>query len=229
MKSLMRSLSVLFAASLIANLSVAVAQASPNTRSNESQRQGGAESGSRQPQANAGYAIPDRVEVNYSGVWYPGNVYAVRDGRYKVMRDDYTSDDRWVTAADLRPLAYDKRPPVRPAANQPRSIAAGKYACYTITGGFAGGTPSGAVLGSMRIGGPTTYNGLAREGTGPQSTYDYDASSGLITWNRGKIEGFFGILAESRYAVDSRGIPTIHVVYRVRPGGNLFDLSCRRE
>ena len=44
------------------------------------------------------FKIPDRVSVNYEGTWYLGSIYAERDGRFKVLRDGYTSDERWVTS-----------------------------------------------------------------------------------------------------------------------------------
>ena len=192
---------------------------------------GAAEGRARVPVAPASpqFRIPDRVEVNYGGTWYPGSIYAARDGRYKVLRDNFTSDERWLTAADLRPLAAPRRETPPPSAATPRTIPAGTYVCMTISAGFSTGTPSGAVLGQLRVTSAGTYTALAREGIGAEARFTYDPASGKITWDGGAMQGFFGKLVESRFALDNRGVPVISSTYRVREGGNLFDLSCRRE
>jgi hypothetical protein len=69
--------------------------------------------------AHVTYRMGDRVEVNYDGAWYPGSVYRAEKGRYKVLRDEYTSDDRWVTAAEMRPLAFRRDSPRMPARRVP--------------------------------------------------------------------------------------------------------------
>jgi hypothetical protein len=174
------------------------------------------------------YKIPDRVEVDYGGTWYPGNVYAVRDGRYKVMRDKYTSDDRWVTSAELRPLAAAVRKTAA-ATSLPRDVQTGSYVCTTIAAGFSSGSSTGTTIGTLQVVGSGVYTSLTKEGTGTRSRFSYDPSSGNVTWDGGSLKGFFGKVVESRFGIDNRGVPYFAVVYRVREGGNLFDLSCRRE
>ncbi len=175
------------------------------------------------------YKIPDRVEVDYGGTWYPGNIYAVRDGRYKVMRDTYTSDDRWVTVAELRPLAYAARTTPAPTSALAREIPTGSYVCTTIAAGFSTGSSTNTTIGTFHVVGSGVYTGLTKDGTGTRSRFTYDANSGKVAWDGGSLKGFFGKVVESRFGLDNRGVPYFGVVYRVREGGNLFDLSCRRE
>ena len=175
------------------------------------------------------YKIPDRVEVDYGGTWYPGNIYAVRDGRYKVMRDTYTSDDRWVTTADLRPLAYAARKTPAPTSPLPREVPTGAYVCTTIAAGFYSGSSTNTTIGTLHVVGSGVYTSLTKEGAGTRSRFSYEPSSGKVTWDGGSLKGFFGKVVESRFSLDNRGVPYFGVVYRVRDGGNLFDLSCRRE
>jgi hypothetical protein len=173
------------------------------------------------------YKIPDRVEVNYDGKWYKGTVYGVRDNTYKVMRDDYTSDDRWVTTADLRVLA--EAPHESPAlTNAPRSIPTGHYTCNTLLSGFGASSSTGMTLGSIRVVGPGQYTGLTKQGTGALSTFGYDPGTGAITWAGGKMQGFFGTVESSKVFLTQRG-PGIGVVYRVRAGGNRMNLDCERD
>jgi len=187
--------------------------------------------GARPPttRANTGYRIPDRVEVNYGGTWYPGSIYAARDGRFKVMRDQYTSDDHWVTVAELRPLAAPARKPPPPPGDQPRTIPAGKYVCASVTAGFSSGNSATSVFGQIHVVGVGSYTAMTREGKGAEAHFAYDPGSRKVTWDGGKMQGFFGKIVESSFGLDNRGIPVIRVVYRAREGGNLFTLDCQRE
>lgn len=179
--------------------------------------------------AKSTYEIPDRVEVNYDGKWYPGNIYAVQDGKYKVMRDNYTSDDRWFTAANLRPLAYAARTLPAPTTALPATVPTGSYLCTTVAAGFSSTNSVRTTIGTMRVVGAGSYTGVAKSGTGPSGTFTYDAPTGRVEWDGGSLKGFFGKVAESRLGLDSDGVPYFDIVYRVRDGGNLFNLSCRRE
>ncbi len=178
--------------------------------------------------AQTAYVTGDRVDVNYGGTWYPGTIYGVRDGTYKVMRDAFTSDDRWVPSADLRRLARVVRAEPRRGA-LPRAIPLGTYSCVSVSAGFGTGNASLSGFGKLRITGSSTYTALSRENNGATARYAYDATSGAVDWAGGKLQGFFGTITGSRFAVDSRGIPVITVTYRARAGGNLFDLGCQRE
>jgi hypothetical protein len=174
---------------------------------------------------DAAFKIPDRVPVNYDGIWYPGSVYAVRDGKFKVLRDDYTSDDRWVTNADLKraPVGARATPPM---AGLPSSVPLGLYTCGTLLSGSMSSSPMGTTIGQLRIVDKGVYTSLVKEGTGARARFAYDAATGKIEWEGGRIAGFFGKATESRFSFDNRGKPIIQVTYRVREGGNLFDLSC---
>lgn len=173
------------------------------------------------PAQDAPLKIPDRVLVNYDGTWYLGSIYAMRDGKYKVMRDDYTSDDRWVTLAELKRAPVGER--AKPAnAALPANIPHGRYVCGTLLSGTMGTT-----IGEILIAGKGVYTGLVKEGTGPKATFSYDPASGKIQWEGGRLAGFFGKVVESRYSLDNRGKSLIEVTYRVRDGGNLFVLSCQ--
>ena len=180
-------------------------------------------------QAQAVYDIPDRVEVNYGGTWYRGIVIAAKDGRYQVKRDDYTSDDRWVTAADLRVLAPAPRKLPAPKSALPAGVPSGSYACMTVVAGFMSSSSSTSTMGAIRVTGSGVYTGLSKTGAGAQSRFTYDSASGAIGWEGGNLKGFFGKVLDSRLGLDPKSVPYIVVTYRVREGGNLFDLSCRRE
>lgn len=112
----------------------------------------------------------------------------------------------------------------RPA---PAIMRAGLYTCGSILSGSIAGNTTGMTIGQITIVGPGVYTSLVKEGTGSKATFSYDAASGTIEWDGGRLAGFFGKIVESRYSLDNNGRPVIRVTYRVREGGNLFDLSCQ--
>ena len=179
--------------------------------------------------AQAVYDIPDRVEVNYGGTWYRGIVMAAQNGKYQVKRDDYTSDDRWVTAADLRVFVREARKMPTPTVTLPAAVPAGSYSCMTVVAGFMASVSSTATMGAFRVTGSGAYTGLSKTGAGAPSRFTYDAASGAIGWEGGNLKGFFGKVVESQLGYDHKRVPHIRITYRVREGGNLFDLSCLRE
>ena len=181
------------------------------------------------PQGQAVYDIPDRVEVNYGGTWYRGIVIAVQNGKYQVKRNDYTSDDRWVTAADLRVPAPETRKMPAPKSPLPATVPGGAYSCITVVAGFMSNASSTSSMGTIQVTGSGSYTGLSKTGSGAPSSFTYDAASGAINWEGGNLKGFFGKVVESQLGFDHRRVPHIRVTYRVREGGNLFDLSCLRE
>lgn len=172
----------------------------------------------------ATYRIPDRVEVRVDGTWYPGSIYAVRDGEYKVMRDGYTSDSRWFAPSDLRPYTAPARPAPARDAGLPRVVPLGTYNC---TSWASSSSRSG--FGQISVTGNGQYTALARDGAGAPSRFTYDPASGEITWAGGKLQGFFGTVTGSNFGYDSRRTPVITVSYVVRVGGNGFDLSCAKQ
>jgi hypothetical protein len=174
------------------------------------------------------YKIPDWVEVNYDGQWYPGTIYAAENGRYKVMRSGYTSDERWFTAAELRPYV----PPVEakaPVAGLPRTVPTGRYVCTTLMSGFGYSNSMNTTIGELRVVGNGVYTRLTKEGVGPQARFGYDPSTGKIDWEGGQLQGFFGKVEETTLGRDSQGVPVMDVIYRVREGGSRFNLSCLRR
>ena len=178
--------------------------------------------------ATTTYDIPDRVEVNYDGVWYRGIVMQARDGKYQVKRDDYTSDDRWITSADLRPFKSVRTLPA-PKGPLPATVPIGSYVCSTVVAGFQSSVSSTAVMGSFRVTGSGAYTGLTRTGVGQSSRFTYNQGTGAVEWDGGSLKGFFGKIVDSQLAFDTQRIPHLNVNYRVRDGGNLFTLSCRQE
>jgi hypothetical protein len=174
------------------------------------------------------YGVADMVEVNYGGTWYRGMVIQASSGKYQVKRDDYTSDDRWVTAADLRPFKSVRTLPP-PKGPLPSTVPAGAYVCSSVVAGFQSSVSSTAVMGTLRVTGAGSYTGLAQTGVGPASRFTYEQSSGAISWDGGNLKGFFGKIVDSQLGIDTKRAPYITVNYRVREGGNLFTLSCRTE
>ena len=114
-----------------------------------------------------------------------------------------------------------------PRTALPKSIPLGTYTCGTVLAGFSTGSSTGMTIGQMKIVGDGVYTSLTKEGIGARSGFTYSSRSGKIEWEGGKLQGFFGKVVESRFALDNRGKPMIQVTYRVREGGNLFDLSCQ--
>jgi hypothetical protein len=162
----------------------------------------------------------------YEGNWYPGSIYVARDGKYKVLRDNYTSDDRWFTIDDLKraPIAVPAAPAL---AGLPASVSRGTYTCGTLLSGSVSGNQMGMTLGTITIADNGSYTGLAKEGKGLPSRFSYDAATGRIDWKGGRLAGFFAMVVESSFSRDNRGRPLIRVTYRVREGGNLFTLECQ--
>jgi hypothetical protein len=118
---------------------------------------------------------------------------------------------------------------VQATSYTPRSIPTGHYTCNTLLSGFSTGSSTGMTLGSMRVLGPGTYTALTKEKTGAQAAFTYDPGTGVIIWEGGKLQGFFGKVQSSKVFLTSRGVPGIGVVYRVREGGNLMNLDCERD
>jgi hypothetical protein len=109
----------------------------------------------------------------------------------------------------------------------PAAVKTGLYTCGSILSGSIAGSTAGMTIGQITILGPGVYTSLVKEGTGHRAAFSQDAATGKIAWQGGHLAGFFGKIVESRYSLDNRGRPVIKVTYRVRDGGNLFDLSCQ--
>ena len=111
----------------------------------------------------------------------------------------------------------------------PRDIPTGSYTCATIATGFYGGSSTNTAIGKLQVVGSGAYTGLSKVGTGIPSRFAYDPASGRVRWAGGALKGFSGKVVDSRFGLDNNRVPYFGIVYRVREGGRLFDLSCRLE
>jgi hypothetical protein len=178
--------------------------------------------------ARQAYDIPDRVEVRYDGIWYAGTIIAVRGTEYQVKRDDYPSDDRWSTSANLRRLVKRESKPLASPFPLPRDVPTGSYLCKTVATGFYSSSSTSAIIGTMQVVGSGAYTGVSKAGKGTRSHFTYAPQSGKIEWEGGALKGFFGTIDESHLTFDSQHSPIVVVTYRVREGGSQFELSCQR-
>ncbi len=167
----------------------------------------------------------DRVELYVDGTWYPATVLTARDASYRLARDDRTfgvaSSDEWVSENRLRPYV-DRPTPARPPAGRlPNAIPLGLYVCVTY------GTYN-TTVGRLRILGDGVASGITSDGSGPQRRFTYDPASGDIAWTGGlQIAGW--TVERTVYAPQTNGVPNINLHYRMRAGGNLNSMYCKRE
>jgi hypothetical protein len=196
-------------------------RAQATTRAADAQQS--ARGGAAPAVAGSRYRPGDRVEINVDGTWYAASVASVQDDRYRVQRDDHTfgvsSTGEWVSPARLRPLVT-KPAASRPVAGLPNAVPAGLYSC-TLFG-------SGNTAGKLRILNGTTSSGVTPDGGGPQHQFTYDPASGVITW-AGGLQIFSWTVEQASYGPDAKGVPNINLHYRLRAGGNLNSMGCRRE
>jgi len=166
----------------------------------------------------------DRVEINVGGTWFAASVASALDDRYRVQRDDHTfgvsSTEEWVTADRLRPLAARPAAARPPVANLPDAVPAGLYSCTTF------GT--GNTAGKLRILNGSTSSGVTPDGSGAQHQFTYDRTSGGIAWPAG-LKIFSWTVESAQYGPGRDGTPNINLHYRLRAGGNLNSMGCRRE
>jgi len=166
----------------------------------------------------------DRVEVNVNGTWYAASVTNAQDDRYRLVRDDskygVASSDEWVSVDRLRPLAARPAATIPAVAGLPNAVPAGLYSC-TLFG-------SGNTAGKLRILNGTTSSGITPDGAGPQHQFKYDARTGALSWVGG-MQIFSWTVEQALYGPDGKGIPNITLHYRVRAGGNLNSMGCKRE
>ena len=183
-----------------------------------------AQASAAQGAAASSYRPGDRVEVNVDGTWYAASVANVMDDRYRIQRDDHTfgvsSTEEWVSADRLRPLAARPAAAPRAVGGLPNAVPAGLYSC-TLFG-------SGNTAGKLRILSGTTSSGVTPDGAGPQHQFTYDPASGAMTWIGG-LQIFSWTVEQGVYGPDTRGIPNITLHYRMRAGGNLNSMGCKRE
>jgi hypothetical protein len=118
---------------------------------------------------------------------------------------------------------------VRKAApgDLPAAVPLGAYSCESLLSGSISGSAVGMTIGRLRVVDKNVYESLVKEGKGRRAAFGYDARTGNIEWEGGVLAGFFGKVTASRFLLDNRRKPVIQVTYRVREGGNLFDLSCQ--
>lgn len=175
--------------------------------------------------ARSQFAPGDRVELNVGGTWYPATVLNARDASYQLARDDrmygVASSDEWVSETRLRPYVDKPTRTQRATTNLPGSVPLGRYVCVTY------GTYN-TTVGRLRILGDGVSSGITSDGSGPQRHFAYDPASGEITWPGGfQVAGW--TVEQAVYAPEANGTPNINLHYRLRPGGNLNSMSCKRE
>jgi hypothetical protein len=129
----------------------------------------------------------------------------------------------------VRTVAHAQRLTPATGRTMARDIPTGSYICTTIATGFYGGSSASTTIGRLQVVGSGAYTGLTKTGTGTHSRFAYDPASGRVRWEGGALKGFFGRVVDSRFGLDNNRVPYFGIVYRVRDGGRLFDLSCRRE
>ena len=57
------------------------------------------------------YKKGDKVEIEYSGTWYPGSILETKDSQYKIHYDAYDNSwDEWVPVSRLRVIAANQTP-----------------------------------------------------------------------------------------------------------------------
>ena len=57
------------------------------------------------------YKIDDKVEIEYSGTWYPGYILESKENQYKIHYDAYDSGwDEWVPTSRLRSITANTSP-----------------------------------------------------------------------------------------------------------------------
>ena len=181
-----------------------------------------------EPQRRAtrsGFTPGDRVELNVGGTWYPATVLSAKDASYQLARDDrmygVASSDEWVSESRLRPYVDKPTRVQRPATNLPGSVPLGRYVCVTY------GTYN-TTVGRLRILGDGVSSGITPDGSGPQRHFTYDQASGEITWPGGfQVAGW--TVERAAYAPEANGTPNINLHYRLRAGGNLNSMYCKRE
>ena len=172
------------------------------------------------------YSVADRVQVSVDGSWHSATVIQVRNGEYRLARDDraygVASSEEWIAENRLRPFVDTPTPARPPTSNLPSSVPTGSYACTTYqTGG-------GANVGELHVLGGNVSSGVTRDGSGPQHKFTYDATTGAIAWEGGlQIAGFTVERAEYRPGTD--GKPNINLHYRRQAGDNLNSMSCTRR
>jgi hypothetical protein len=170
------------------------------------------------------YHVGDRVEINVDGTWYAASVAAVQDGRYRVHRDDrnygVSSTEEWVSEGRLRALAAKPAAMPKAVGGLPGAVPAGLYSC-TLFG-------SGNSAGKLRILTDTTSSGVTPDGSGASRPFTYDPATGAIAWPGG-LQIFSWTVEQALYGPDAKGIPNITLHYRLRPGGNLNSMGCKRE
>lgn len=170
------------------------------------------------------YHAGDRVEINVDGTWYAASIANAQDGRYRVHRDDnnygVSGTDEWVGADRLRALAAKPAPTPKAVGGLPDAVPAGLYSCTLFGSGNTGG--------KLRILNGTTSSGVTPDGAGASHHFTYDADTGAITWPGG-LQIFSWTVEHALYGPDAKGIPNITLHYRLRPGGNLNSMGCKRE
>jgi len=99
-------------------------------------------------------------------------------------------------------------------------VPAGLYSCTLFGSGNTGG--------KLRILSGTTSSGVTPDGLGPEHQFTYSSATGAMAWVGG-LQIFSWTVEQAVYGPDAKGVPNITLHYRLRAGGNLNSMGCRRE
>ena len=107
------------------------------------------------------YKKDDKVEIEYSGTWYPGYILETKDNQYKIHYDAYDNSwDEWVPTSRLKPLAGTPTTNTNTKVEEPKSQPQNTKVETTVS------TPSTG-SGQSQV----TYYSFTKDGR-PVTTYD---------------------------------------------------------
>jgi hypothetical protein len=132
------------------------------------------------------YSKGSKVEIKWGSGWYKGSIIDTKSDKYKVSYDGYNASwDEWVKADRLRTPGAVVHPatPVKAAKlNAPVDLPIAKYHAFQNDGvGFS-------FQYSLLLNNSTSYSINGHAGN-----YNYNRSTGVISFTNGPIKGFTGI------------------------------------
>lgn len=153
--------------------------------------------------------VGDKVEVKWSGTWYPATVLAASGGGYKIHYDGWSSSydevvepvrirtpQGVVTANTATTTTTSTTTTTTTTRAGAASVAPGRYNCVFYVGG----------QGLVNGGGFTiAAGGHYTDRAGKVGTYTFDAAAQLLTFHGAAYDG-------QRAEYGSAGRPTLHVL-----------------
>jgi len=132
--------------------------------------------------AQTTWKVGDKVEVKWSGRYYPATVIEVKGDQYKVSYDGYSrSWDEWVKPAAIRPRGAATPPPSTVTGKgNVGAVKPGKYHCVFFISGQGLQTVPGFTLHA---------DGTYTDEDGKKGRYVFDSGRSEITFSGGKMDG----------------------------------------